>query len=103
MYGRWILSYSLEAFDTEFYIIDHVYGRYECSECHTCRIDIEFYGIRAAIGNYFMGKHDGFIRKSNVITGVVDIDHTGSVFDRDTVMYDQYRKLYKRKSKSKSK
>ena len=83
--------------DTEFYLIDHVYGSYECPRGDRGRIDPEFHGNRSAAGDNILGKYAVTGRSGTAKWSLVDHTDTGCISRGDADVCDKSRQLSENK------
>ena len=92
MHGIRVLSYVVEAFGTELFFLDYVYGSYECKDCHDFRGHLKLYGNWSSHRSNYLGKYAVLVRKS--IDDRILVDHSDSrTFSCcDSALPDKYRK-----------
>ena len=96
-YGREFLLYINPPSDTEFYLIDHVYGSYECPRGDRGRIDPEFHGSWPAAGGGILGQYVIVSRSGTAKWSLVDHTDTGCISRDNTDVRDKSRQLSENK------
>ena len=75
--------------DTEFYLIDHVYGSYECPRSDRGRIDLEFHGDWSAVGGGILGQYVVVSGSGTAKWSMVDHPDTGCISRGDADVCDK--------------
>ena len=88
-YGREFLLYINPPFDTEFYLINHVYGSYECPRSDRGRIDLEFHGDWSAVGGGILGQYVVVSGSGAAKWSMVDHPDTGCISRGDADVCDK--------------
>lgn len=96
MYGRKLLACLMETPDSQFCLIDHVYGCHEYQKCDHCRVNLKLHGNWSAARADFVGKHAFKCRQSTDDKVMVDHPHTGSFSYSHAHVHDKSWKLFEK-------
>ena len=86
----------METPDSQFCLIDHVYGCHEYQKCDHCRVNLKLHGNWSAARADFVGKHAFKCRQSTDDKVMVDHPHTGSFSYSHAHVHDKSWKLFEK-------